>query len=496
MKRSLLTLLLSLSILSCFGQSASPFRQFFFNPYLFNPAYTGISGAPDLYLVYRKQWMNVNDAPTTMGVNFQYPTKKRVALGFSVISDEVVALRNTSVMGTFAYVLPIADAQTLRFGLSGGVGFNDLNLEEGEYDPTDPVIINASQNNYYVDGNFGVIYTNHGLRLGFALTQLFEGNRFTPSEFGDVSFSTLDNRLYSASYKFPIGGSGIQIEPYFLYRQRADKQNSWEAASIVHVKEKAWAGASYHETNGFAFFFGLNVKDFFRFSYDYELPPVDKNFISTSSHELHLAFRVGKKREPPVAKKSKKPPVVTEQDSTAVAKVDQPEEKKDEPQELPIEEPVQNDAANNNLVDNQAAKAIVPAVVVAKTVDEKTDRSRSDTGVSSVQNNPTQNHNQEQVTPETNEPVKAKNTSSPPRSFSLAAGHYVVAGAFRIMENAMSYSQNLVGKGYAATVAINPKNELYYVYIFATYDIDEARRVRNQYRLRRPFSEVWLFTME
>jgi hypothetical protein len=52
-------------------------------------------------------------------------------------------------------------------------------------------------------------------------------------------------------------------------------------------------------------------------------------------------------------------------------------------------------------------------------------------------------------------------------------------------------------KGYPdATIAINPKNNLYYVYIFSTYDLDEARKVRNQYRLRRPFHEVWLFTME
>ena len=65
------------------------------------------------------------------------------------------------------------------------------------------------------------------------------------------------------------------------------------------------------------------------------------------------------------------------------------------------------------------------------------------------------------------------------------------------MDNAISYSQDLHQKGYTdATIAINPKNNLYYVYIFSSYDIDEARKARNQYRVRRPFHEVWLFTME
>jgi cell division septation protein DedD len=91
----------------------------------------------------------------------------------------------------------------------------------------------------------------------------------------------------------------------------------------------------------------------------------------------------------------------------------------------------------------------------------------------------------------------AKKAGRPARSFALAPGHYVVAGAFRIMDNAIRYSQELHGKGYGdATIAINPKNNLYYVYIFASYDLDEARKIRNQYRVRRPFHEVWLFTME
>jgi type IX secretion system PorP/SprF family membrane protein len=441
-------------VILCFGQSASPFRQFYFNPYLSNPAFTGINGSTEVYLVYRRQWLNINDAPTTMGVSLQYPTKKRVALGLNIVSDEVVALRNTSALATFAYVIPLTSTQTLRFGLSGGVGMNDLHLEEGEYDPNDPVIINASQNNFYVDGNFGAVYTNRGLRLGFAFTQLFDGNRFSSQSFDDVKLSSLNNRLYSAGYKFPIGSSGIAIEPYFLYRQRADKQNSWEAASIVYIKEKVWAGASYHQTNGVAIFFGLSIKDLFKFGYSYELPPVDKSFGSTSSHELQLSLRIGKKRDP-IAKKPKQATTqsVAREDSTNMVSEDQPVVVDK------VEEPVKTD----ELV--VAEKAAQP------------------------------NSKQPARTDETTEPVK--NNAKPPRSFALAKGYYVVAGAFKVMQNAMSYSQDLTIKGYAdVTVAINPKNNLYYVYIFSSYDIDEARKVRNQYRLKRPFSEIWVFTAE
>lgn len=493
MKRLLAVILALVASHFCAGQTPAPFRQFFFNPYLFNPGYTGVNGYTELYLVYRQQWMNFKDAPTTMGVNFQYPTHKRVSLGFSIVSEEVVALRNTSFTGTFAYAVPIAANQALRFGISGGVGMNDLNLKDGEYDPNDPTIINAQQNNFYVDGNFGVLYTNRGLRLGLALTKLFDNSSFSAQQFGEVKFSALDNRIYSASYRFPVGASGISLEPYILYREAPNKLNAWEAASTVHFKDYLWVGASYHETQGLGFFLGMKVKDLVRFSYSYELPPVDKSFANSSSHELHIGLRLSKKREPDViiTRTKAKPAAI---DSTMLAKkTEEPvEEKKDDPavneslpenttaksQEnsvirttsapsTPVEQPAEQPVAKNT-----QSGTITPQAATSVTPEEKTDR-------------------HEVVTP------PEKNVARPSRSFSLAKGHYVVAGAFRIMENAIRYSQELSTKGYPdATIAINPKNNLYYVYIFSSYDLDEARKVRNQYRLRRPLHEVWLFSME
>ncbi len=470
-----------------FGQSASPFRQFYFNPYLANPAFAGINGSTEVYLVYRKQWLNIKDAPTTMGVSFQYPTKKRVVLGLNIVSDEVVALRNTSVLATFAYALPLTSTQTLRFGLSGGVGMNDLNLKNGEYDPNDPVIINAAQNNLYVDGNFGALYTNRGFKLGFAFTQLFDGNRFSSKSLGDVKVSSLNNRLYSIGYKFPVGTS-LAIEPYFLYRERADKQNSWEAASVVYIKEKVWVGASYHQTSGLGFFVGLSIKDLFKFGYSYEIPPVNNTLPGTSSHELQLSLRIGKKREPISKKPRQKNTSTTEIDSTQVESFDKPIEV------AQLDEPKQNTPSEQLPVEEKQTP-----VEEKQTQQSETRREDNPTSVTpdksiAKSDQPTAKHEDAEPKSTVNS-VKAG--SKPPRSFAIAKGYYVVAGAFKVMQNAMGYSQDLTLKGYEdVTVAINPKNNLYYVYIFSTYDIEEARKARNQYRLKRPFSEIWLFTAE
>ncbi|RAW01338.1 PorP/SprF family type IX secretion system membrane protein [Pseudochryseolinea flava] len=512
MKRFLPIILFTLTAQLCAAQTPAPFRQFFFNPYLFNPGYTGINGT-ELYLVYRKQWANFNDAPTTFGANFQYASKNRVSLGASIVSDEVVAVRNTSFMGTFGYAVPIADGHGIRFGISGGVGTNTLKLDEGEYDETDPRIQAAMQNSFYVDGNFGALYVYKGLRVGFALTRLFDVNTFSETSFSEVNFSPLDNRLYSISYRHHFGSGPISIEPYFLYRESTDKLNAWEGASTVYYQDKLWLGASYHETQGLGFFIGTNIKSLIRFSYSYELPPPDKNFISSSSHELHLSLRLGKKREDQlITKKSKKN--IPQIDSAALAK------KADEVlDEEPSNDSIKNiDTAASSTEGNRTPTAEPSESNPAGPAKGSARPGRADvtpitpTGPTPPANNnvatspaPTKsnvidpaNVGKENTTPATSatEPP-AKKVSKPAKSFSLATGHYVVAGAFKIMDNAIHYSQDLHQKGYTdATIAINPKNNLYYVYIFSSYDLDEARKVRNQYRLRRPFHEVWLFTME
>ncbi|MBL7856263.1 MAG: PorP/SprF family type IX secretion system membrane protein [Cyclobacteriaceae bacterium] len=459
MKRRLL-------IFSCFllsfwasGQSPLPYRQFYFNPYLFNPAFNAVNGYSELSLMYRRQWLNINDAPTSGGFSFQYPTQRRVSLGFNFSTQEIVALRNSVAMATFAYAIPITSTQSLRFGLSAGLGINDLNLKEGEYDPNDPVIINASQNNFYMDGNFGVAYTNQGFRLGFALTRIFDSNIVNEESFNEVNLSRLKNRLYSVSYRFSIVQDLFDLEPYFLYRETPDSQNSWEAASLLYIKDKLWLGASYHETKGYGFFLGATIKDMFRFGYSYELPPIDGSFGNTNSHEMQISLLFGEKRQPQAkARKEKLKPVVATNP---------------QPEEIVQVEPTP--------VEAQPEKFIEPVEqerFVTETIQKQPEIS------------------QPQSVAEESE-AEPKPAAKPPLSFTLGKGHYVVIGAFKIMENAMHYALDLQQKGLAIpTVALNPKNQLYYVYIYSSYDLDEARKVRNQNRVKRPFKEAWLFTME
>jgi type IX secretion system PorP/SprF family membrane protein len=448
-----------------------PYRQFFANSYLFNPAYVGINNQAELNLSYRQQWVNFKDAPVITGLNLQLPTNNRVALGFSITSDKQVLLRNSTFMATFGYVVPIADNQSIRFGLSGGVGMNQLDLTSEELNTNDPAIINAADNNFYVDGNVGVVYAHSGFKLGFAFTELFSSNSFNHDSFSKFAFSNLKNRLYSMSYRFNLGMmQNFAMEPYVLYRQSADGlQDAWEAASLVYYKDKVWTGAGFNQNKGLALFFGMNVKDKFRFSYSYDFPPFKSGVSATSAHELHLSLKFGKKKTFPFVKNKPKPAIYS-RPATEVANANTP--KTDSIETMNKEAKIAKKSPSND------AKKITP---------------QSEPSENNAKRNPEEYVVDNKAIAKTE--IK-KPAGRPAKSFTITKGHYVVVGVFSMMDHSTRFTKQLLKEGYDVNVALNPKNKFYYVYIFSSYDIEEAKKIRNQYRWKNLFKEAWVFTME
>jgi type IX secretion system PorP/SprF family membrane protein len=295
MQKILLILIVSFPAGDLISQNLPTFRQFNLNPVIFNPAYNAIENFTEVSLIHRQQWLKFEDAPVASGAALQLAMYSRASLGLSIITQESVALRNTLAKTIFAYKIPISKDQEFSFGITFGIGFNDLDLEGVDYS-NDPAILNAADNKAYADASFGMLYSLKGLKVGFALPRLFGQPYISPQQLSDNGLSQLLNQLYSLSYKMVLT-EVISLEPYALYRLARDFQNSWEAACLVYFKDKIWTGASYHSTQGVGFFLGMSISNKFRFGYSYELPPFDEQFISTSSHELQLNMRVSGKKD-------------------------------------------------------------------------------------------------------------------------------------------------------------------------------------------------------
>ena len=92
------------STTSLVAQQDPQYSMYMFNPLSVNPAYAGSRDALSVTLLGRKQWVSIPGAPLTGTFTIHSPLKNEaIALGLSVIHDEIGATQNTGVFGDAAY---------------------------------------------------------------------------------------------------------------------------------------------------------------------------------------------------------------------------------------------------------------------------------------------------------------------------------------------------------------------------------------------------------
>jgi type IX secretion system PorP/SprF family membrane protein len=112
-----------LTLISCIDVSAQQdphYTQYMYNLSVINPAYAGSKENLSMGLLYRKQWVEIQDAPTTGTFFAHSPVGKNVGIGLSAISDKIGPVEENNVYGDFSYTLNLGGEHRLAFGLKAG----------------------------------------------------------------------------------------------------------------------------------------------------------------------------------------------------------------------------------------------------------------------------------------------------------------------------------------------------------------------------------------
>jgi type IX secretion system PorP/SprF family membrane protein len=197
----------------------NPFQAMYFqNQYQYNPAMAGLEKALKLNIGYRQQWSNFPGTPKTTTFTADFQPVEKVGLGINVNDDQEGIIRQTRVMGTYAYHLPLSgNNEKLSFGLSLGVNDAHIDYNKVNGDLTDEQIAQYNQLKAYVDGDFGMAYTSDKLTVSSALPNL-----------KSVFFKSSDQRfdadrllfITAVSYKFDVSATdnNLSLEPLAAYR--------------------------------------------------------------------------------------------------------------------------------------------------------------------------------------------------------------------------------------------------------------------------------------
>jgi len=516
--------------------------QIFLNPYYYNPAFAGFEDRPAFYVYRRQQWTGITGAPVTMGFNFHTIFNEKVNFGVNIMNDKRSILNTSKALITFGYRASFDEFHYLSFGLSGGVGFNSIDLDA--IDPDDPAIIDALDKNIFLDGNAGINYYNKGFNLGVSLPKIFKNKVLNVSSFTQGEISPLTDVILMTSYKWQISEDKFAFEPFFVYYYNQDLPGQFEAIGLLHFMDAIWVGGSYRQDYGVTALVGINIKDNFKFGYAYEFFNVEPATFNNNTHDLQLALIFGKKKKKgkvslmqqrrnmlqamgrtptqkpqertPVAKDPFVPPVQTETKPT--------EQTETKPTEQYSEEDAMQDLLqdiNPPVVTQQQEPEPEPAPEPEPVVEEN----EEDELIRQMEDDNTQ----EEITFEEPEELTQDNNQTPnlvedfepkvefveptlddaglyigPKTvvkgdhlLELDQGNYVVVGTFGSYREAEEYSDGLFIKGFYTKFGYISQTKIYYVYIFESEDLEETNDTSERFKeLGTQFRENWVLQVQ
>ncbi len=334
----LFCLLMSLSV-AAIAQQKPHYTQYVVNPFIINPAITGIDNYTDLKMSVRDQWVGINGAPLTTYLSVHGPIGKKDyrlsstsfrvpgenprgkyywenytaaephhGVGLTIMNDRTGSFSFFTATASYAYHLGINPTTNLSGGLSAGITKVSLDRSKHDFsgsgDPYDPATgsgLTRELTKIKPTMSAGLWLYSRDYFVGFAVQQvipqtidfvddntaILTKSRFVPHLFLTAGYRFLltddINAVPSVMVKYIKGSSLKEFQP--------------EANLKLQFRDLLWLGGSYRYQDGFAGMLGLNVSNTFNVSYSYDRS-VKQNILSpynNGTHEMVFGFLIGNK---------------------------------------------------------------------------------------------------------------------------------------------------------------------------------------------------------
>lgn len=295
MKKIYLAALAALCGLADMSAQQDPhYTQYMYNMNVINPAYAGSKENLAFGLLYRKQWVDIEDAPTTATFSGHSPVGKNVGLGLSAISDEIGPVKETNVYGDFSYTLNLGGQHRLALGIKAGVTFHDVGLFDEVYNnvpqPNDPAF-QENVNNTYFNVGAGFFYYTDNYYVALSVPNMLKSKHLDISnndgayEFG----SETQHYFLTGGYVFQVSDN-MKLKPSFMLKSSFDVSPSIDGSLNALFFERFEIGATYRLDDSFGGMVNYAITPNLRIGYAYDHIVSDLNVTTPSSHEVMLLF--------------------------------------------------------------------------------------------------------------------------------------------------------------------------------------------------------------
>lgn len=272
------------------AQQDPHYTQYMYNMNIINPAYAGSKENLAFGLLYRKQWIEIEDAPTTFTFSGSSPIGKNVGLGLSMVSDQIGPVTEQNVYADFSYTLNLGGEHRLAFGLKTGATFHKVSMFDDIAPtlpvPTDPAFAENTSNVYFNFGG-GLFYYTDKYYVALSVPNMI---RSTHLDFNGVEYGTETLHYFlTGGYVFDLSAN-TKFKPSAMLKSALDVTPSLDVSANFLFYEKFEIGGTYRLEDSFGAMVNYAITPNLRIGYAYDHIVSDLNVTTPSSHEIMLLF--------------------------------------------------------------------------------------------------------------------------------------------------------------------------------------------------------------
>ena len=298
------------------GQQQAQFTQDMVNPYMINPALSGVEDFIDIKAGVRQQWTGIEGAPVTryltahssIGKTHHVRTKRNDynnwhGVGGMFLNDQAGSIRSNTIVANYAYNLKITDGKGYGMHHSDGVrlaigtfigitqfGFSDNLVVKNEENESALRSI-ASNKPWVPEASLGgMLYYHDKYYVGLSAMNLFSSS-ITKNKITNDFSRFVRHYYFISAYKQSIGND-IYLMPSVVARLASPLPVSYDLSVRIDYKDIFFGGLTFRNQDAVAILAGVIYNDTFEFGYSYDVTISELGSYSSGSHELILGLRL------------------------------------------------------------------------------------------------------------------------------------------------------------------------------------------------------------
>lgn len=293
MRKSIVSILLVFIVGGALAQQRPVISTYMFNGLSLNPAYAGSLNILSVAFIHRKQWINVEGAPTTNVLSAHSSFYgNQIGLGFQASQDVIGVHKESAFYLSGAYKIKTS-AGILAMGLSGGFDnrrsdFTQLNILNREDE-----LLTGTPTRFTPNFGTGVYFANPRMYAGISVPFILENTLYEVQASEGTTTDGKESRYYYGTGGIILDLSpAVKFSPSVLFRYQEQSRFGWDFNATVIFDGIAYAGVSYRSGDAIVFLTQLILNENFRLGYAYDATVNALNNNSRGTHEIMLNYRV------------------------------------------------------------------------------------------------------------------------------------------------------------------------------------------------------------